>query len=154
MFSLCPSVSHHFSWALDVFELFREEAGDERDQDSCQNLPICCLKFSFVADACAQLHLEVEEDPAQYLHLSFPFSASRVLNLQSSSLGYACTNIGSSCLPWLLALTLCIIYAYVSQWGLARRVIMIGGEAGKQLADPEGRFITSFWWAHSFLCPQ
>lgn len=98
MFSLCPSVSHHLGWAFDVFELFREEAGDERDQDSCQNLPFCCLKFSFVADACAQLHLEVEEDPAQYLLLSpsFPFSDSRVHNLQSSSLGYSCTNIASS----------------------------------------------------------
>lgn len=98
MFSLCPSVGHHFSWALDVFEFFREEAGGERDQDSCQNLPIHCLKFSFVADACAQLHLEMEEDSAQYLQLSpsFPFSTSRVHNPQSSSLGCACTNIDSS----------------------------------------------------------
>lgn len=130
-----------------VFLSFSEEKLEwERDEESCWNLPICCLKLSFVAAVCAQLHPERGEDPAQYsvtraalqLSPSVPFSASRVHDLQSNSFDNACTNIGSSSASLAFCSNIVHLCMCVSQWGVARRrVIMTSGGSRKELADSE-----------------
>lgn len=151
MFSLCPSASHHFSWALGVFELSEKKLWVSAEWGELLKSAICHFKISFAADVHTPQHPERGEHLASNaqrdqnclaaLPLSRPFSASRLHDPQCDSLDNACTNMGSNLSS--LAFHFNIMHrscmcAGVLQWGLARRgASVISRGAGKELASPE-----------------